>query len=211
MNPVVDGVLIPEDLGKVFREGRQNPVPYVAGATSWEANLIQRVEVPLDAVLLGVAPQEARKAYGPLDDKALKDAYFGDMLFLAPAWILTAGMEAAKAPGWLYYYSYVDDEQRGKVPGAGHGAEVAHLFRRPLWPGAKLSQHDLEVSEPLRRYWINFSRNGDPNGEGVPDWKPFTRSAPWTMKFGETPELMPAIFPERMAFQQEVIGKASRQ
>jgi len=74
------------------------------------------------------------------------------MLFLAPAWTLAAAMEAAKAPAWLYYYSYV---------------------------------------------------NGN-----VPDWKPFTRATPSTMDFGDKPELLPAIFPERMAFQQEVIRKA---
>ena len=208
MNPVVDGRVIPDDLGRVFREGRQNPVPYIAGANSWEANLIQRINLPLDAIMLGVTPDQARAVYGPLDDKALKDTYFGDMLFLAPAWTLVADMEAAKAPAWLYYYTYVDDGQRGKVPGAGHGAEVSQLFLQPLWPGMTLSPHDIEVSAPLRHYWINFARTGSPNGSDVPDWKPFTRAHPWTMDLGEAPKLLPAIFPERMAFQQEVIKAA---
>ncbi|MCE7901803.1 MAG: carboxylesterase family protein [Gammaproteobacteria bacterium PRO9] len=208
MNPVVDGKVIPDDLGKMFREGRQDPVPYIAGANSWEANLIQRANIPLAAIMLGVTPDEARKVYGPLDDNTLKDTYFGDMLFLAPAWTLTAEMEAAKAPAWLYYYSYVNDDQRGKVPGAGHGAELSGLFLHPLWPGAKLSQHDIDVTAPLRHYWINFARTGNPNGDNVPDWKPFTRATPWTMDFGDKPELLPAIFPERMAFQQEVIKRA---
>lgn len=208
MNPVVDGRIIPDDLGRIFREGRQHPVPYLAGANSWEANLIQRINLPMEAIMLGVTPDQARKVYGPLDDKTLKDTYFGDMLFLAPAWTLVADMQAAGAPAWLYYFDYVDDSQRGKVPGAGHGAEVGPLFLQPLWPGATLSQHDIEVTAPLRHYWINFARTGNPDGDNVPDWKPFTRATPWTMELGEVPKLLPAIFPERMAFHQEVIKAA---
>ncbi len=211
MNPVVDGRVIPDDLGQVFREGRQIPVPYLAGANSWEASLIQGFNLPMAAVMPGVSPDQAREVYGPLDDNTLKDTYFGDMLFLAPAWILAADMQMARTPAWLYYYSYVDDDQRGKVPGAAHGAEVSHLFRHPLRPNRTLSSHDLEVSAPLRHYWINFARTGSPNGDSVPDWKPFTRATPWTMDFGEKPELLPAIFPKRMDFQQEVIKAAIRQ
>lgn len=208
MNPVVDGKVIPDDLGKMFREGRQEPVPYIAGANSWEASLIQGFDLPMAAIMPGVTPDEARKVYGPLDDKALRETYFGDMLFLAPAWTLAAGMEAAETPAWLYYYSYVDDDQRGKVPGAAHGEEVSHLFRRSLRANRMLSPHDLEVSIPLRHYWINFARTGNPNGKDVPDWKPFTREHPHTMEFGDQAQLLPAIFPKRMAFQQEVIRRA---
>jgi len=208
MNPVVDGKVIPDDLGRMFREGRQHPVPYIGGANSWEASLIQGFNLPMAAIMPGVTPDEARKVYGPLDDNTLKDIYFGDMLFLAPAWTLAADMTVVKIPAWLYYYSYVDDDQRGKVPGAAHGEEVSHLFRRSLRPNRTLSPHDLEVSVPLRRYWINFARTGNPNGQDVPDWKPFTRATPYTMELGEKPELLPAIFPKRMAFQQEVIRRA---
>jgi para-nitrobenzyl esterase len=208
MNPVVDGRVVPDDIGRIFREGRQHPVPYIAGANSWEASLIRPFKLPMAAVLGGVSPQRARDVYGPLDDEALKETYFGDMLFLAPAWTLAADMATVKTPAWLYYYSYVDDDQRGHVPGAAHGAEVSHLFRRSLRPDATLSNHDLEVTAPLRRYWIQFARTGNPNGESVPAWSAFSRDNPATMEFGETPTLLPAIFPARMAFHQSLIEAA---
>lgn len=208
MNPVVDGRVVPDDIGRIFREGRQHPVPYIAGANSWEASLIRRFNLPMAAVLAGVSPERAREVYGSLDDEALKETYFGDVLFLAPAWTLAADMATVRTPAWLYYYSYVDDDQRGQVPGAAHGAEVSHLFRRPLRPDATLSNHDLEVSAPLRHYWIQFARTGNPNGETVPAWHAFTRDKPGTMEFGETPTLLPAIFPARMAFHQALIEAA---
>ncbi len=208
MNPVVDGRIVPDDLGRIFREGRQHPVPYIGGANSWEGSLIQQFNLPLAAVLAGVSPAQAREVYGPLDDDKLKEAYFGDQVFIAPAWTLAADMATVKAPAWLYYYSYVDDDQRGKVPGAAHGAEVSHLFRRPLRQGAALSDHDIEVSAPLRRYWIQFAHTGNPNGEALPAWPAFTRDDPSTMEFSETPTLLPAIFPARMALHQSLIEAA---
>ncbi|MEZ5565691.1 MAG: carboxylesterase family protein [Gammaproteobacteria bacterium] len=208
MNPVVDGRVVPDDLGRIFRDGHQHPVPYLTGANSWEASLIQGFNLPMAAIMPGVTTERAREIYGPLDDTALKETYFGDLLFLAPAWTLAADMATVKTPAWLYYYSYVDEAQRGQVPGAPHGAEVSHLFRHPLRPNSTLSEHDLEVSGPLRRYWIQFARNGNPNGDDLPAWPAFTREKPNTMDFGETPKLLPAIFPKRMAFQQALIEAA---
>ncbi len=204
-NPVVDGTFVPEDIGRVFHEGRQHAVPYLTGIDSWEASLIRRFNLPPQAVLFDVPAARAREVYGPLDDRALTEAYFSDVLFLAPAWTLAADMAAAKEPAWLYYYSYVDDALRGTVPGAAHGDEVGHLFQQARRPDGALSAHDLDVSAPLRRYWLNFARNGDPNGADLPRWPPFNRDKPVTMEFGERPVLRDALFPERVAFHLELI------
>ena len=33
-------------------------------------------------------------------------------------------------------------------------------------------------------YWTNFCKNGDPNGEGLPEWQPFTKDNDFTRVFG---------------------------
>ena len=41
-----------------------------------------------------------------------------------------------------------------------------------LNPNLKLLLRDYKLSECMVDYWANFMRNGDPNGEGLPVWKP---------------------------------------
>jgi len=207
MNPVVDGVAVPEDVGRVFREGRQSPVPYLAGANSWEASIIRPLRLPMAGVMRGVNPAAARDVYGPLPDDALKEAFFGDVRFLAPAFMLAGDMATAGAPAWLYYFSYVDEARRDKDPGAAHGTEVGHLFRHPLRADGVLSDRDLQASESLRAHWIRFAATGNPNGPGLPEWPPFTATKPVTMEFGETPVLRREIFPARMAFHRQLAGR----
>jgi para-nitrobenzyl esterase len=33
-----------------------------------------------------------------------------------------------------------------------------------------VTQRDREVAKQMHRYWVNFVTNGDPNGEGLPQW-----------------------------------------
>jgi carboxylesterase type B len=36
-----------------------------------------------------------------------------------------------------------------------------------------------ELSRVIQGYWTNFAKTGDPNGSGLPEWKPYTRENPF--------------------------------
>ena len=42
----------------------------------------------------------------------------------------------------------------------------------------------------INSYWINFARNGDPNGEGLPEWPFFDEKEEQVMYFGRESRAM---------------------
>ena len=40
-------------------------------------------------------------------------------------------------------------------------------------------------------YWANFAKYGDPNGSGLPEWRPFNNADPAVMYFDQTPHIGP--------------------
>ncbi len=176
LNPVVDGVLIPDDIGRTFKEGQQARVPYMAGSTSWEASLIENLPRPLPpkVLLMGIADVDgARKAFGGLDDAALGKAWFADSVFLGTAHYLTRASASIGQPAWLYLFDYVPTALRGTVPGVAHGDEVPFIFgtlpgKIRNFSASQISREDRKVSQLMTAYWANFARSGNPNGKGLP-------------------------------------------
>ncbi len=176
LNPVVDGVLIPDDIGRTFRDGKQAPVPYMAGSTSWEASLLHYATppVPPRAILYGIGDVEAaRAAFGGLDDAALAHAWFANSVFLGTARYLTNASAKIGQPAWLYYFDYLPRAVRDTVPGVAHGDEVPYIFgtlpgKSRVTSAEDVTDKDRAVAAMMTAYWTNFAKTGNPNGDGLP-------------------------------------------
>ena len=166
--PVIDGRVLPDNVGRMFQQGRQHPTPFLTGTTDWEQGVISRFNVPLAAVLRGTDPAEARKAYGELDDPALTGAWFADTTFNAPARFLAGQVAAHGQPAFVYRFDHLGADKRGKQPGASHGDEVPYVFGS-LDPATSDSE-DRALSDVLIGYWTRFARSGDPNAPALPAW-----------------------------------------
>lgn len=49
----------------------------------------------------------------------------------------------------------------------------------------RYNESDYVLSEAMLYYWANFAKNGNPNGEGLPNWAPYNQEDNLLMELGE--------------------------
>ena len=69
--------------------------------------------------------------------------------------------------------------------GAYHSGELAYVFNNLDIVGLGWDGIDHKLSDTMAEYWVNFARNGNPNGPGLPDWPVYDSSADVVQIFDE--------------------------
>ena len=180
---VVDGFTLTDDPQKVFQNGNQNAVPFIAGFNSFEGNL--SLVIPWTDQPPRAEVEKRLDRLAPLYDKQPADKrlwteLYGDVYFGASAQLLVREMERTNTPGWTYYFDYVRGRGRNSQ-GAGHGSEVPFVFDSVLLPSAR----DREIMDAMQGHWIQFAKAGDPNGSGLPKWPAYSSANPTTLVYGQ--------------------------
>jgi len=186
--PAIDGRLIRESATAAFARGDQAAVPLIIGSDSNEASLMRAVGLK-PAELAAKASPALRAAYGAeaANDETLARAMFNDGVMGAPArWI--AAKASAKAPVWLYYFSYVPERQRGIRPGTNHASEIPFVFdsldavpgRTPLITPSERAEATLAHS-----CWVGFAKTGRPACAGGQAWPAYAPASDQLMEFGD--------------------------
>ena len=185
--PVADGRLLPEVPTQAFAKGRAADVPLIIGSNSHEATLVAGVPPKM---LLARANPAVVAAYADqhLDDRALADALFTDNFGGGAArWI--AGRAATGAPSWLYYFSYVPENRRGKTPGAGHATEIPFVFDSwshvgKLGDGIAPSASTIAETAIIHGCWVAFAKTGRPERCAPGGWPAYDPTSDQLYEFG---------------------------
>lgn len=179
--PIVDGYVIPGDQYALYEEGAYNDVAVLIGYNSDEGLSFNGTDDP------AMHRKNVRERYGKYADRLLeaypvgsgtvgwkgrnlaRDAAFGWHTW---AWACLQA-ETGKSPVYLYFF----DQHEGTEAGSPHGQDVAFVFMD--MPDSTSSPGDRALSETMGRYWTNFAKYLDPNGEGkdsegLPYWPLFT-------------------------------------
>lgn len=84
-----------------------------------------------------------------------------------------------KRPAYVYYFTR---DLPGNDVGAFHSSELWYMFGTLGRCWRPMTEHDYELSNRMLDYWTNFMKTGNPNGEGLAEWKPCTEADPSVME-----------------------------
>jgi para-nitrobenzyl esterase len=171
---IIDGRLVVEAPESVLRAGKQTMIPVIVGAN--DHDLAASPAQTKDALFARFGPlaSQAHKSYDPNGDVTFQDltqAIVADETIIEPSRCLAELMTKAGQPAYFYRFSYVPEALRAKTHGATHGAEIPFaLGAVSAFLKNKASKADLAMARTISGYWVDFVKNGDPNGGGRPAW-----------------------------------------
>lgn len=186
----IDGYVLKDHPIDVLQSGEFNRVPFIAGANRNEADVLtyvmprlhhgrkSRYEARIGKLYGAPAAPELSQLYSLQTLKRPRVGYqkmFTDAALFCPT---LNGLTAASKwvpETWFYRFDY-DHFRFGHWAGAPHGTEIPFVYgshrRQPFAPlySMRLVERAKPLSEAMAGYWVNFALNGDPNGEGLPEW-----------------------------------------
>ncbi len=209
--PIVDGYAITDDQYKLYEAGNYNDVNLLIGTNSDEGSMFVRP--------VSVEEYEAtvRGTYGEFADRALKlypasteeETFYGlsdifrDGTF---AWGSYAWANLQKKTGkskvFMYYFDQISGFNFGgvKPKGAGHASEMSFAYGYSWGPMSDMNKHMQQI---MTRYWINFAKTGDPNGEALPYWPEYQQGESTVMIMKDGFTLGPVQNQEQMDFFED--------
>ncbi|XP_072202214.1 fatty acyl-CoA hydrolase precursor, medium chain-like [Excalfactoria chinensis] len=195
----VDGVFFPKTPTQLLSEKAINAVPYIIGVNNCEFGwalpsmlkfpdfirgldkevahqVLQNHFVPFESSTSEIVDLVFNEYVGKAQSRAqvrdgLLDA-IGDHVFVFPAMEVARYHRDAGHPVYFYEFQHRPSSATGLVPEyvkADHGSEIAFVFGKPFLAG-NATEEEKKLSRTVMKYWSNFARNGNPNGEGLVHW-----------------------------------------
>lgn len=208
--PVVDGYVLEADWITLALEGKCRDIPYMVGCTADEG----LVSLPPKGMTLEEIQIKAKADYGSLADRYIElsdadsmDAHLEalknrrDLLISACGWS-TLQNKLGRSPAYQYFFNH-------KIPasdiGTFHSSEHMYVFQTFLRGWRPYAGEDYELSNCMCGYWTNFIKQGDPNGEGLPEWTPYSLDSPLIMALNPRGGMMTSPETEFEKFEKDVI------
>lgn len=194
IGPIVDGHNLPADPFDPIASPYSRDVPLISStveteSASWGA--------PIDPIEDGELLDRVKKVtrLSDADSAALIGAFKGSYpgkdntyicQLLMSQWTFTdrvttlAERKAAQAalggaPDYFFYFAHHTTVRNGKLH-APHTSEIPYCFdslahSEPIV--GPVTPEKQALADKVSTYWANFAKTGNPNGKGLPEWRPY--------------------------------------
>jgi para-nitrobenzyl esterase len=206
---ITDGYVLPEDVQTIFAEGRENQVHWITGMQADEGSSQPTYgKIPADEFRKQVEARygEMAKRFLELYPAEIPDSQkqsARDRGMVSMYLWATATAKTNKFPIYTYYFSEPTPWPEHPEFAAFHTSEIAFDLDNLDKANHPYGSKDHDVSKTMSQYWVNFFTNGDPNGKGVPAWRPFDPNAPETEEIGVNPGMRSLMSPEKLAYWKD--------
>ncbi len=221
-SPILDGHVLAGDPRDTFAGGAQSHVPLLAGWNSAELKLPPTTAAAFEAQTRAQYPEHADAILAAYPAGTDREATLSAIALASDnfvgygtwKWI---EMHAATGDSAVYRYLFdhvvptADGDPPPDDPGAGHATEIEFVFgtldSRPLaWRDV-----DRRVSDMVVRYWTNFAKTGDPNGEGLASWPAWEANGRHElMRLAETAKAEPEAHRDRYEVLDAIYAERRR-
>ena len=205
-SPIVDGYVLPESVGEIFKTHKENKVDLLTG---WNAGEKAGEKVKSAADFRHWAQETFGKdtagflQYYPArndSEAAVSQVAYGRDSWAGVQGYVWAMLQRQTRTGKVYVYNFtrkLPAEGSAKKYGAFHSGEIVYALDNLPFLNRPWQDVDDSLANMMSSYWVNFATSGNPNARGLPKWPAFDENQDSVMIFSVQPNV--AVLPHKDA------------
>jgi para-nitrobenzyl esterase len=220
----VDGWVLPDEIRTIFAEKKHNPGPVLVGSNADEMTSLGgagnapatmedfRKRLSQQYGELAAEFEASYRVKGEADIVPALLAAARDTTFSSHMRNWARMTTAAGSKAYLYYFTHVPPHPRARELKAFHASDIPYVFNvvpssDPREAGFAYTDRDRALANAMSDYWVNFIKNGDPNGNGLTKWPAYDVENEPYLEIGATIRSGMHLLKQELDFLEKALGR----